>query len=196
MAMFEPRLGPGPGVVSTGELSERLDDPSLVVVDVRSMAAYNGWRLHDEARGGHIPGSAAFPRAWFSSFADAEVGRLLGEKGVTADRTIVVYGDGADDAADVVPRLTRLGYEDVWIYEAGFSAWAADGSRRVGSTNRRRQTTSGSRSSPRKGGSSSRATAGYSTTAPRSLRSKRTPPRWSRSLEPMQEALGFSSRSS
>lgn len=131
MAMFEPRLGARPAVVSTGELSERLDDPRLVVVDVRSMAAYNGWRLRGEARGGHIPGSAALPRAWFSSFADAEVGRLLRERGVTADRTIVVCGDGADDAADVVPTLTRLGYEDVWIYEAGFSAWAADGSRPI-----------------------------------------------------------------
>jgi thiosulfate/3-mercaptopyruvate sulfurtransferase len=95
------------------------------------MAAYNGWRLQGEARGGHIPGAAAFPRAWLSRLADAEVERLLCEKGVTADRTVVVYGDGADDARALVPALARLGYEDVRVYEAGFSAWAADESRPV-----------------------------------------------------------------
>jgi 3-mercaptopyruvate sulfurtransferase SseA len=114
--------------VSSADLGGRLGDPSLAVVDVRPMAAYNGWRLHGEARGGHVPGAAAFPRAWLGSLADGEVARLLREKGVTNDRTIVVYGDGADDAGDLVPRLARLGYEDVRVYQAGFSAWAADGS--------------------------------------------------------------------
>jgi 3-mercaptopyruvate sulfurtransferase SseA len=51
---------------------------------------------------------------------------LLREKGVTNDRTIVVCGDGADDAGDLVATLARLGYEDVLVYQAGFPAWAAD----------------------------------------------------------------------
>jgi rhodanese-related sulfurtransferase len=114
-------------MVSTADLGERLGDPSLVVVDVRSIAAYNGWRLQGEARGGHVPGAVAFPRTWLSRFADADIARVLREKGVTPNRTIVVYGDGADDAGDLVPRLGRLGYEDVWVYDAGFRAWAADG---------------------------------------------------------------------
>jgi len=114
--------------LTTAYLRERLGDPSLVLVDVRSMAAYNGWRLQGEARGGHIPGAVAFPRAWLSGVEDAEVQRLLDAKGITHDRTIVVYGDGADDATALAPTLARLGYEDVRVYDAGFSAWAADGS--------------------------------------------------------------------
>jgi hypothetical protein len=35
----------GAAMVSTADLGARLGDPGLVVVDVRSMAAYNGWRL-------------------------------------------------------------------------------------------------------------------------------------------------------
>src|SRR6266508_5432605 len=124
--MIEPSLGLGHARISTADLGERVGDPSLVVVDVRSMAAYNGWRLQDEARGAHISGAAAFPRAWLNSLSDAEVGRLLREKGVTTDRTVVVYDDRADDAGDVVPTLARLGYQDVQVYEAGFSAWAAE----------------------------------------------------------------------
>jgi 3-mercaptopyruvate sulfurtransferase SseA len=114
--------------VSAADLGERLGDSSLVVVDVRPMAAYDGWRLLGEARGGHIPGAVAFPRRWLSGLADTEVARLLREKGVTTDRTVVLYGDRADDARGLVPTLARLGYEDVRVYEAGFPAWAADAS--------------------------------------------------------------------
>ncbi len=107
--------------LKTADLRERLGDPSLVLVDVRSMTAYNGWRLQGEARSGHIPGAVAFPRAWLSGVEDAEVQRLLDAKGITHDRTIVVYGDGADDATALAPTLARLGYEDVRVYDAGFS---------------------------------------------------------------------------
>ena len=37
---------------------------NLTIVDVRPLAAYNGWRRNGEARGGHIPGAVAFPAAW------------------------------------------------------------------------------------------------------------------------------------
>ena len=52
--------------ISTTELRDRLDDPTLTIVDVRPLAAYNGWRLDGEARGGHIPGARAFPAAWLA----------------------------------------------------------------------------------------------------------------------------------
>jgi molybdopterin synthase sulfurtransferase len=61
-----------------------------------------------------------------SRFEDAEVARVLREKRVASERTIVVYGDGADDAGGLGSTLARLGYEDVRVYEAGFPAWAAD----------------------------------------------------------------------
>ena len=47
--------------ISTTELRDRLADPSLTVVDVRPLTAYNGWRLKGEARGGHIPGAVGLP---------------------------------------------------------------------------------------------------------------------------------------
>ena len=53
--------------ITTAELAERLDDPKLTILDVRPIAAYNGWRLDGEARGGHIPGARAFPSAWLRS---------------------------------------------------------------------------------------------------------------------------------
>ena len=49
------------------ELAARLDDPELRIVDVRPLAAYNGWRLRNEPRGGHVPGAVAFPNAWLDT---------------------------------------------------------------------------------------------------------------------------------
>ena len=120
--------GHAPGSISILDLRDRLADPNLIFVDVRPMAAYNGWRLNGEARGGHVPGAVAFPSAWLASVEDAEVQRLLHEKGIVRGRTIVVYGDGADDASGFGERLTSLGHGDVRVDRTGFSAWAADAS--------------------------------------------------------------------
>ena len=43
------------------DLSGRIDDATTTIVDVRPLPAYNGWRLSDEARGGHIPGAVELP---------------------------------------------------------------------------------------------------------------------------------------
>jgi molybdopterin synthase sulfurtransferase len=112
--------------ITTVELRERLSDPDVAVVDLRPIAAYNGWRLQGEVRGGHIPGAAAFPIAWLDSVDDAEIERLLAEKRLTPGRTVVLYGDRAADAAALEARLLAHGHHDIRVYEAGFPAWAAD----------------------------------------------------------------------
>jgi molybdopterin synthase sulfurtransferase len=112
--------------ISTAELRDRLGDPDLTVVDVRPMAAYNGWRLRGEARGGHIPGAMAFPSAWLESVDEKEIQRLLKAKGITPDRDVVIYGNGAGDVAALAARLVDDGHERVRIYEQGWSEWAAD----------------------------------------------------------------------
>jgi thiosulfate/3-mercaptopyruvate sulfurtransferase len=117
-----------PRSVSLLDLRDRLTDSNLVLVDARTTAAYNGWRLNGEARGGHVPRAVAFPIAWLESVEEAELQRLLHEKGITHGRTIVVYGDGADDASALATRLADLGHDDVWVDRAGFSVWAADAS--------------------------------------------------------------------
>ena len=111
--------------ISTAELEGRLDNPDLVVVDVRPIAAYNGWRLRGEARGGHIPGAVVFPNAWLDSVDETEIRRLLTAKGVVPGRPVVVHGDGPGDGRALTSRLEAHGHH-VEVYEAGWSAWAAD----------------------------------------------------------------------
>jgi len=108
------------------ELGARLGNATLTILDVRPIAAYNGWRLGDEARGGHVPGAASFPAAWLGSVDAPEVARLLAEKGAVAGRDIVVYGDGVADARPLAAHLRERGLTDVATLTGGFGAWAAD----------------------------------------------------------------------
>jgi molybdopterin synthase sulfurtransferase len=113
-------------IVSTGELRRRLFDPDLRIVDVRPLPAYNGWRLHGEARGGHIPGAVAFPSAWLKSVEDAEVERLLRSKDIVPSQEVVLYGDRAEELLSIKAKLMDLGQAGVRIYEDGWAEWAAD----------------------------------------------------------------------
>ena len=112
--------------ITPTELAARLGDPNLTIVDVRTSAAYNGWRLRGERRGGHIPGAVSFPVAWLRSEDAPEVDRQLADKGVTTDRAIVLYGDDLADAGTVRARLGVLGHRDVVVLAPGFAAWADD----------------------------------------------------------------------
>ena len=112
--------------ITTPELQQRLDDPQLTIVDIRPLAAYNGWRLGGEGRGGHIPGAVAFPAAWLRTVDENEIGRLLDAKGITADHAIVVVGAGADDATEFATALRDRGLETVETLDGGAVAWAAD----------------------------------------------------------------------
>jgi len=112
--------------ISRGELRDRLGDPTLTIVDARPLAAYNGWRLRGEARGGHVPGAAAFPANWLRSVDAAEVERLLRSKGVEAGRPVVLYGYDPDDTVPLATHILGGGIEDVRVLEGGWSTWAAD----------------------------------------------------------------------
>jgi 3-mercaptopyruvate sulfurtransferase SseA len=114
--------------ISTADLARRLGDTDLVIVDVRPTAAYNGWRLQGEARGGHIRGAVACPLAWSHGVKVDVMKTLLGTKGITPDKTIVAYGYAPDESATMVRMLGDMGYEDVFAYEAGLREWAADDS--------------------------------------------------------------------
>jgi thiosulfate/3-mercaptopyruvate sulfurtransferase len=112
--------------ITIEELRERLDDPALTIVDVRRLAAFNGWRLGAETRGGHITGATAFPVDWLGTVDEPEIALLLARKGITADRDIVVYGDGLADADAFAAKLETLAIPNAHILSGGFAAWAAD----------------------------------------------------------------------
>jgi thiosulfate/3-mercaptopyruvate sulfurtransferase len=115
-----------PTGLSTRAMLEALEDPACVVVDVREMAAFNGWALQHEARGGHLPGAVAFPLEWTSVVQGTALQRLLTAKGITPRSIIVVYDAQRHRSAAMAHRLGALGYARVLTYDAGVATWAAD----------------------------------------------------------------------
>jgi len=117
--------------VTADELLARLGEPDLHLIDLRPLAAYNGWRLGGEARGGHIQGAAAFPIQWLRRLSDIDLQAALTARGVVADDTIVVYGHEPSDADAFELRLASLGLHGVVRLEGDWPAWSADARRPV-----------------------------------------------------------------
>jgi molybdopterin synthase sulfurtransferase len=101
------------------------DDTTVKVVDTRPMSAFNGWRLRDESRGGHIPGAIAFPQTWAAGMFDADLVEMLAGKGLVPGFSIVLYGYEEEDSTSFAHRLANLGFADVSVFAGGFSQWAA-----------------------------------------------------------------------
>ena len=75
--------------VSTDTFAVQVNDPSHAILDVRPIAAYNGWSLQDEPRGGHVPGAKSLPLQWTQYMDWVEV---LDEKDLAPETPVTVSG--------------------------------------------------------------------------------------------------------
>ena len=117
--------------IQAADLVDRLTDPTVRILDARPLAAYNGWRLRDETRGGHIPGAGALPSEWLARLNDVDLRALADSTAWTAARSTVIYGYDADEAATLASRLAALGVTGISLLEPGWAAWAADDRRPI-----------------------------------------------------------------
>ena len=128
----DPAVEPtAPTPIDAVTLFGALANPEQTIVDVRPLTAYNGWRVGDEPRGGHIPGAVALPAAWLASVDRAEIARLLDGKGIRPDRSVVVYGQDDAEAQRVLDALRGHGIASARILAGGFASWIADPDRPV-----------------------------------------------------------------
>jgi len=113
---------------SVEELRTRLDDPRLVIMDMRPAEAYSN---------GHIPGSRSFD-IFGISLIDTRpepleaflwmIEHLIQAKGINQDSTVVVYDDFAGmRSARLFWFLEFFGHEDVRMLNGGHNAWVAAG---------------------------------------------------------------------
>lgn len=109
-------------IKSTDQLRESLQDRSKSLIDIRPIAAYNGWALRGEARGGHIRGARTFPLEWtdFEEWPD-----LLRDKGIRSDKPVIVYGYDPEEAERMADKLAHAGYTEIGIFY-GFIDWSED----------------------------------------------------------------------
>jgi len=108
--------------ISTEELHEQLGNPDLKVIDVRSVDAYNGWRLRNEAGGGHIKGARSLPFKWTNYIDWIEIVR---SKGFLPRHSLVLYGYDKIETEKTADLFIRAGYPDVKVYHSFTEEWAA-----------------------------------------------------------------------
>jgi thiosulfate/3-mercaptopyruvate sulfurtransferase len=114
-------------LVSTEWLSDRLNDPSVRIVEVDvDTAAYDQ---------GHIPGAVAW--AWNTQLCDTvqrdilpkkNLEDLLSNSGIANDTTVIIYGDSNNwFAAWALWQMKIYGHKDVRLLNGGRKKWIAEG---------------------------------------------------------------------
>jgi thiosulfate/3-mercaptopyruvate sulfurtransferase len=133
-------------LITAPELLERLDDPNVVVVDVRSPQEYTGEvKLAD--RGGHIPGAVnltwldlltggdtvyTIQDNWQAELQDedvevlkpaGEIEAMLQERGIEPDREVITYCQTFWRGAHTYFVLRLMGFETVRGYDGSWAEW-------------------------------------------------------------------------
>ena len=113
--------------IATKELQDKLSDDSWVVVDTRINDAFNGWKLDEVERGGHIKGAVDFSANWLtvdSKHKEKTLDKALETKGIEKDKNIVLYDANGKDAKEVANYLSEKGYKNLYTYNV--ADWAKD----------------------------------------------------------------------
>ena len=122
-------------LTSRAEIERRIGDPTILLLDVRSVAEFQGERFWpsgataDVGRAGHIPGAVHVPIDLVRDESGAikgadELRRLFLEAGVSPDRKVITYctiGNRASLAWFVLKYL--LGYPNVTVYQGSYVEW-------------------------------------------------------------------------
>lgn len=110
------------------QLHSRLDDPNLVIIDVRAAATYaQGWipgAVHFDLYGISLNDTSPRPLAAFMWMIE----HLFEQRGVNLEKTVVFYeGISGMRAARGFWFLEYLGHTDVHVLDGGLQAWQAAG---------------------------------------------------------------------
>lgn len=122
-------------LVSTEWLAEHLDDPDLVVVDMRWREDGSGRRWYDQ---GHIPGAVFLD--WATDLVDPDAdtafmlappdgfARAMALRGIGDGDTMVAYADAFGNGPFRLWWACRLyGHGDVRVLDGGLEKWLAQG---------------------------------------------------------------------
>jgi thiosulfate/3-mercaptopyruvate sulfurtransferase len=109
--------------ISTAELQELIKNPLTSIIDVRPVEAYNGWKLKNEARGGHIKGARSLPLKWTNYMDWIEIVR---SKGIHPHQSLVIYGYDFVESEKVAERFSRSGYENIRVYNQFLDEWCTN----------------------------------------------------------------------
>ena len=109
--------------ITTSELSALLNEKNTKIIDVRPVDAYNGWKLKNEKRGGHIKGAKSLPFKWTKYMDWIEIVR---SKDILPPNKIVIYSYSEEESIKVVKLFAKAGYTDISVYNQFLEEWVND----------------------------------------------------------------------
>ena len=109
--------------VRTAELLSAINDNKTIIIDVRPIDAYNGWKLMNEARGGHIKSSKSLPAKWANYMDWIEI---VKSKEISTDDKIIVYGYAHEEIQKVAERFLDSGFTNVSVYYNFIDEWSGN----------------------------------------------------------------------
>ncbi len=109
--------------ITTKELQLLLKNEKARVVDIRPVDAYNGWRLQNEKRGGHIRGAKSLSAKWSNYIDWIEIVR---SKGILPEHEIVLYSYSKEETEKVALRFSQADYPHISIYNHFVDEWSAN----------------------------------------------------------------------
>ena len=140
-SMFIPRQR-SRWLIETGELLNRLEDPSLLLVDSRAEERYRGEVEPIDPVAGHIPGALNAPH---QKVLDGEgkflppaallkhFGELLGD--FSANDTLFYCGSGVTAVQNILA-VAHAGLGDARLYAGSWSEWITDPERPIATNDR------------------------------------------------------------
>lgn len=114
---------PEPKEITTWELLRAAESRKSIIIDVRPVDAYNGWKMRGEMRGGHIRGAKSLPATWATL---PEWKTILDFKHIGQQDELVLYGYSPDEATLLVERFQLNGYEKISVYNGFVNEWSSD----------------------------------------------------------------------
>jgi thiosulfate/3-mercaptopyruvate sulfurtransferase len=126
-APFTPRAQPRQRL-GISDVRDLLGSPEALLLDARGPAEYLGFE-GEATRLGHIPGAVNVPAAGLhvpgsQRLRDpADLRAQLLKANVTRSRRLVCYDAAGASATRLAFVLTLLGYDDVAVYDGGWSEW-------------------------------------------------------------------------
>ena len=109
--------------LTTQKLQSLCDDKNTVIIDIRPVDAYNGWRMTGEKRGGHIKGAKSFPAKWFNYMDWIEIMR---SKHILVEQQLVLYGYDDEACRQVASKLKSAAYQNVLLYTKFEEEWTVN----------------------------------------------------------------------
>lgn len=117
------------------DVKKAVGSSSYVIIDARSPEEFEG-TAETELRKGHIPGAVNIN---YESVMDSKgllkpadaLKAMFESKGITSDKTAIVYCETSVRAGVVYLALKELGYPNVKVYDGAYLDWQATASNKV-----------------------------------------------------------------